>query len=308
MTTRIAGLLALAFALALVPRAASACSALVCNGPKPAFAEGARIPANATALAFEPIWSGGEMTATEGRLVQLDGGAELAVEVEPGLVLLPEPLSTGSYELELIGDCEGEPVSVVVAFEVTEAAGLPEALGAASAGALQSGTVPTPTVDGSCHADIEAAYVDVEVELDPAAAPWADLLLWSTLVDGNVYAPSPTLSPGNLWGMPDGYASRPGASWIGAGRDRIFTTCDGSAGVEPGLHEVVFEARLPGTDVVLETAPMQVELACGGEPDPSEPTSEGSSGCSVGSAGAGSHAALALPLLALITFARRRRS
>ena len=36
-------------------------------------------------------------------------------------------------------------------------------------------------------------------------------------------------------------------------------------GLSEGTHEIVFEASLPGTDIVLSTAPLSVELSCGDE-------------------------------------------
>ena len=119
-----------------------------------------------------------------------------------------------------------------------------------------------------CVDEVDAAYVDAIVSLDPSARPWERLLVWETIVDGAPYAPSGSYSPESGYGLPEGYVSDAAGSWLGRGIDRVYATCAGlpanvfDEGVEPGIHEVSFRAHLPGTDIALETGVAAIDLVC----------------------------------------------
>lgn len=62
--------------------------------------------------------------------------------------------------------------------------------------------------------------------------------------------------------------SRIGRGWDGVAHDRVFVACEEPSFrpttpvLEPGRHTVMVEARLPGTDIVLETSKQSVDLEC----------------------------------------------
>lgn len=82
------------------------------------------------------------------------------------------------------------------------------------------------------------------VALDAATAPWADLLFYTTEVDGK------------RWSALAHEVDRTpiGASWKGRGRDVIYAACaapggGGRSGLAEGKHRVVIKAKLLGTAV-----------------------------------------------------------
>lgn len=281
--------LLVAAALVGAPGDASACSAAACQ-PVTVAAEGGvlHLPATAPGVRLEPGFDpsvAGPVTPLV-RLFEVDPVSgeyvEQAVRVEDDIAI-PEIgfRPDAQYELEVRSECLGEPVTDVVMIVTGAEASLPGALGALHAGSTTAGSVPAPVSTGSCYEDIAASYVDVSVELDPTTSPWSDALVWETLVDGAPYAPRGTLTTSNPWGLPGDYSADPRGSWRGPARDRVYAACDPTAveqseGVAEGPHEVVMRAYVPGTDVVLETAPVIVELACAVEPptyeDPSCPS------------------------------------
>ena len=136
------------------------------------------------------------------------------------------------------------------------------------------------------------------------AAPWRDVLLYSTVVDSgpwNVASSINQLLP-------------PGESWIGRGKDRIFERCDNNPdpvfrGLATDIHAVVFHATLAATQLDLATDQITVATSCTGDgsgsgSDPTDPTTTPpeAAGCS-----STSPATPGLLLGALVLGLRRRR-
>jgi uncharacterized protein (TIGR03382 family) len=260
------GLFGLGGLCADVPRAA-ACSAFACQGAEAVVPVDGLVPANAPAMellhAFEAD------VAVE--LLELGAGTAHGVSRAESLVMFDAPLVEGErYRLRAITSCETleEPRIAEVEFEVGAAAPLPTALGALSAGDSTLGEVSQPA-SGSCFEPAAAAYVDIELTHPLETLPWKDVLVYHTYVDGEIYAPQGSIIPRHREGWssegtpPD---SLLGGSWIGRGRDRIYAQCGESNGVNEGVgegpHMVRMRATLPGTDLVLETAEIPIELSC----------------------------------------------
>lgn len=192
-------------------------------------------------------------------------------------------------------------------FTVTENVPLPTALGVLTADSESHRTI---TIDSAtCDEQVSVCGVAVEIALSPEAQPWADALSYSTLVDGQPWHVVRSALFPNVTG----------GSFVGRGKDVIFARspvpADGTApGTSFGTHTIVMRATLPGTDLMLETAPIEINLDCGDQPMPDggEPGIEGvSDGCSCSIVGPrATHSFAWAWSLALITLliARRVRS
>jgi hypothetical protein len=123
---------------------------------------------------------------------------------------------------------------------VTPARPRPRRLGVLTKRAPVRGPLEVTTWSGSCSDTADAVYVDVELDLFAEAKPWADALVFVTLVDGQPWFPSTGLGFGHAYGE----------SWVGRGRDRLYASCepkehdDKDRGLEPGLHEVRIKAHV----------------------------------------------------------------
>jgi len=161
-------------------------------------------------------------------------------------------------------------------FTVTESAPLPTTLGVLAADTESHRTI---TIDSaSCDEQVSVCGVAVEIALSAEARPWADALSYSTSVDGQPWRMARSALFPNVTG----------GSFVGRGTDVIFARspapADGTAaGTSFGTHTIAMRARLPGTDLILETAPIEINLDCGDQlmPDGGEPGTENvSNGCS----------------------------
>jgi MYXO-CTERM domain-containing protein len=143
-----------------------------------------------------------------------------------------------------------------------------------------------------CDDVIAAAQAAIVLAHSPEAEPWADVLHYRTIVDGEIYRPRNSVRQ----------IVPSGESWVGRAEDLLYAGCSGASGdtntgLDSGVHRVRFEADLfaGGAPVTLSTDEVEVVLRCrriGG-------------GCSVGGTapiGAGLYLLLALALLL-----RRRR-
>ena len=285
--------LLLATALVVAPRTVSACGAPICQPTQVALGDSVVIPANAPGLALQLGTNGtGEVpTPTVHLYEQTAEGdwVEQAVELDGALVIPSVGLAPDTtYRLEVEDSCGDEPIVDAVMIETVGERALPDSLGTTIASAPVSGTVPVSTVAGSCNDEVDATYIDVSVDLDPTAADWIPLLGWTTYVDGEVYRPIGTIAPWNPITLPADYVVDPRGSWRGPAVDRIYTRCGDLSegaydeGVDEGVHEVVFQAFLPGTDIVVTTASISIELSCtppGPGTDCSEEGSSEEDGC-----------------------------
>lgn len=160
----------------------------------------------------------------------------------------------------------------VASWTVTDAVPLPTTLGTLGVEVVASGTVPQPTLNATCDEPMTTTYADLVLAPSTEAAPWSDLFVYETLVDGEVFLPTVSISPFNGY---SGQSQAFGGSWRGRGIDRVFARCGSMTnGLPEGTHGVSMRARLPDGTVVT-TAEVSIRLTC-----PPDGTLHGS-GCSV---------------------------
>lgn len=281
---------------------AEACSPPPCWAGSFAPRAGATIPANAPGLLWRPMSTSDGQQLADPRRVTLTKEPDLTplaftpVTLEDGTVLIvpAEPLVDGArYTLSDGNECGFTGTfGPRVTFDVGPAAPLPTRLGALRADEPVRGPVAIETAAGTCTAQLEAVRVDVGIVADHGATPWLALLQFSTTVDGRAWRPRADLNQ----------VVPLGESWVGFASDRVFTGCPATPdnGIGVGAHVVTFEARLPGSDEVLVSEPLDIVLACdadGGDED--DDGGEGG-GCTAGGLGAS-------PWLGLAVLALRRR-
>lgn len=110
----------------------------------------------------------------------------------------------------------------------------------------------------SCSGWLKVSQARIAARLPGEFMKWEDQLLFTTIVNGR-----PWLTARSLCSLIE-----PGRGWDSVAHDRVFTACEepsfspiGQA-LAPGKHSVMVEARLPGTDIVLQTEKRLVDLAC----------------------------------------------
>jgi MYXO-CTERM domain-containing protein len=304
--------LCLPFVALASPSPADACSRTPCWGTQFFPETSTAVPANLPAFVWQPS---GEATATDPDQVALTGngnGTPLPFTATPRgdgtYLIVPSPaLDEGSYVLSDNNQCLGSagPRS---SFTLGPAAPLPAQLGMLVAAPPQHGNLGVATAKGSCNELVYAAYVDLQLVLAPDAEPWANALHYETLVDGKRYRAAADINQ----------IIPLGSSWVGRGRDRVIARCDSAtpdgtfSGVEPGMHEIVLRATIPGTQIVLASSSVLVDLSCAHNCDGvhggdagfgGHGHHDGHDGCSTAG---GTPGVLGLALIALIG-ARRRR-
>lgn len=277
---------ALGFSL-LVQSPVEACSAAPCNGPGWILPESGTLPASAETLlwvASVPVLEPPALATTADlSFVDTTGGGEVVLElmltavssdeywVEP-----VEPLEEGhTYRLTGASFCDEPSLTtdpVVAEFTAGPSAAQPAGapLGTLLLEPQLLGDLQIATWDGSCSQIVTAAQVAFSVELSAEAAPWAEVLLYETLVDGHAWSATETLEqPGPPPWDPPG----PGESWQGRGRDLVFANCSPTGfapedGAGPGEHTIRMIATLPGhSGIVLESDEVTIDLDCGEQAD-----------------------------------------
>ncbi len=261
-----------------------------------------------------------EVDPTQIELVQVTAAGETPVAVTatplensglhlvtPAAPLLPD----ADYRLRAKQFCSGEapvewPTQAIV--HTTSAAPLPTALGELKTFNVGEHMLNVVTTNGGCFATVFLMSRRVEIALSEEASPWKNVLVYETLVDGQPWRPSRSMT--DIVPL--------GGSWQGRGRDLVFTTCneDDEAffpGLTEGMHTLQMRATIPGTDVALETEPVGFELACPPQSPPGEvePQLDNEGSCSVavpGGASEGAAAAGALILGLAAAGARKRRA
>ena len=118
----------------------------------------------------------------------------------------------------------------------------------------------------SCSDTRGVSNVQAAAELPIGADDWRDQLLYRTLIDDRVWVGKSSLCQVIL----------PGRSLADeAGRDTIYSACieeterdrywSWARGfLEPSTHTLTMQAFLPGTDIVLETETVTIDLSCPG--------------------------------------------
>lgn len=300
-------------ALEVVPRLATACSAPVCWPGAFVPGDGAHVPANVPGLVWRPMGNLANPGAGDPSKVSLvatdapNTPLALTAHANPDGTFTFTPTSAliagKQYTLADATVCAASSTLATpsVTFTATAAAPLPAALGTTSAMALGVGPIQLATASGSCSVDATADRVDLTLIAAADAAPWRDLLLFSTWVDGSA------------WGASGAFNTEPalGASWVGHGADRVFERCSGgdatsSLGVAAGSHTGHLTATLPGTSLSLATADTSFTTSCGAGPSEG-PTDPGSAPANHGCSASGGATTPALGALGLVVLARRRR-
>lgn len=310
----------MAAAAALASPPAQACSSTAACTRTTLYPIGATVPANVPA--FEWWLSTALPNAAPGIQLEVQaGGAWSALPIDVtadafsfAYTIRPrQALTAGaSYRLTMPPSCvppdpTGTPSTRE--FVAGDAAPFPTRLGTLTATPPESAIIQQPEfVPGICAYHARGTISVVTVQLAPEAQLWEPMLIYQAQVDGQPYgglveAFNPDVQP------PPGYTNH------GRGTVRLGVLC-GPANGEPftaqrdlaeGAHDVVFRARVAGTDTWLATDPLRVELRC------DAPRRDGSTGCAVPRAGtrrergaAERSAALAV-LVALAALGQRRR-
>jgi MYXO-CTERM domain-containing protein len=156
---------------------------------------------------------------------------------------------------------------------------------------LHEGLLLLANGSASCADNYHSAYADLSVVLAGSAIPYADVLRYSILVDGEVFDQDAfNISADDRWLTPS-----LGGGPLGRGVGRIYTTCEtthtasGTHSLTPGKHQVQMVADLPdGTR--LATGKHEVTLAPAHCPVPdagdSAPQTGGSGSVDAGDAAA----------------------
>lgn len=266
--------LACCVVVALIPFWATESAACGCLLPKPVILprSGATLPANVPAF----LWVGPELHGppSEFALDRLDDGSQVSVsiDVEPFdetlapvdlprsfgvswfLVVPQEELQPGNrYQLSVTHNTE----TLAAFWTIMEPVPLPETLGTLEVGQGQQTDLQLISYRGGCLATEPASWVDMRVAYTAEADAWQGTMFFNTEANGAPWTPDTNLC----------HPLRT-ESWVGPGVDRVLAVC---RPIEPGerllslgegVHEVKLRAWLPGTDIVLETNPAEVQLTC----------------------------------------------
>jgi hypothetical protein len=253
-------LAAVMFSLAALDASPAAACSRICFSPGVVLPlDGGAVPANAV----WPFFSSGD-GPEQASLVRVDSGAPVGVVIDADaiyFVRVTEPIAPGAYRLDLLTNCLESPRRSQV-FDVLPEAPLPSTLGRLRAEPPDDLRVGLDA-GGLCQAHVDGVGSRVSIELDPEAMPWADVLVFSTVVDGAEYRPRHIAGDGA--NAENG--AHAGGSWEGRGRDLLFAACSGSnhptvGDLEEGIHRVKMTATLAGTPLFLETEEVEIELRC----------------------------------------------
>ena len=135
---------------------------------------------------------------------------------------------------------------------------------------LYSEAIRVVATGGPCSTAQGVAQALTEVTLPRVASEWRDQLLYRTLVDGEVWRGRVSLCA----------HYPPGRTWKEVGEDLVYSACPepsgrsqtetgvisrddgGHRGLSAAQDAVKVQAFLPGTDIVLETETLTVDLSC----------------------------------------------
>lgn len=262
-------LLAALACLHAAPRVADACSAPACWPGAFLPAEGVQVPANLPGIVWQPTASnlGDPAEATNVVLATADAPTTplpftaMPLGTAGAYVLVPDaPLAPGTAYVVRDGNACGDTLGPTTSFTTAGDAPLPSSLGTIYT-SYTRGPLEVGTSSGSCSTEVDAAIVDLELELDAGALPWRDALVYETFVDGQPWRATASIN----------VRSAPGTSWVGRGKERLYRVCSAQdtsvgEGLTAGPHEVTIVATVPGSSVVVATQTATVDLSCGGLP------------------------------------------
>lgn len=255
--------------LVVAERDAEACSRASCYPTLVAPGSGGSMPASAPGFVFEADFDTVAVELLDPNGAPIGGAVKKVASLGHSVFAPSKPLVAGTYTFRY-GDCPDAgpgsgPTTKEARVTITPAVPLPT-----KAGTLRvtgAGRVDTHanTSSGSCTEEVDAAYVDLAIDLDAATAPYRDVLSWQTYVDGKWY-----------WGSSLG-TPQPAT---GGARSalRLFTACDtkGTSGRDNGLaagaHRVELRPILAGGATTIAPAEIGVKVTCDGENGKVEPT------------------------------------
>jgi len=253
-------------ALALNAAPVRACSGSVCSPGRFLPRDGATIPQNTPALAWQVTRAAEPegVDVAEPQLLHVTGDSTAVVDyvVEAGPPgwswIVPAALVEGErYRLQMDGECASEAVE----FDVGPVAELPEALGVTRVGAVRRERVAVAEFTHACFEFLPGVRADVSLGLAPAAEPWAGLWLYETWVDDELWSPAWTSGDEEPYDLPDDehivYAECPAAGDEGV--DDTYW----HVGLAEGRHVVKMRATLPGHDGYLLASAETTRLECG---------------------------------------------
>lgn len=282
-----AAMLAATFATMATPSTSYACTPAGCDTGYTLPRSG-EIPGGVDTILWVPHSSAAvtgleDIEASDIEVVKVEGDGESTValtlgrdEQQNGIFALQfdEPLQPDSeykvYSRDLCDANSTEPTQQIATLRTGPEAAEPTSLGELVVGDAFVDDLDVATDDGSCNMTIGAVQLPVELDLSADAAAWENMFRYQTFVrvdgdDERGWWPSHSL--------PEFVPV--GESWQGRGEDLLFAMCEppehGSAdglafsALEEGTHEVFMRATIPGTDVSLETEPVQFVLDCDGE-------------------------------------------
>lgn len=248
-----------AAALVFFTDQARACSA-PCSTSKLAPATGAIIPASVPGL---PVFGGapaaGAIQLRDGAGALVAGSIQKDPSSQRSYFLPASPLAPGNYEATAKTGCNAAGFEAAT-FTVGAAKPLPLTTGALSVKRAFRENTQATTSAGSCTEAVDAAMVDLALDVDAALEPYAPVLSWETKVDDKWWS-------GQNGGIPSTSA---GAALRAHGQLRLFTACDGLTpsgrfnGLAPGAHDVSVRAVLTG-GARIEAATIRVNVTCGAD-------------------------------------------
>jgi MYXO-CTERM domain-containing protein len=173
-----------------------------------------------------------------------------------GDTLMPEtPLVLhAQYVLRTIDVCDGVEDVMEQHFVVVSAAAPPEWLGVLDVTATDQIDVVSTDEEGFC-VDERLAGVEVALSDSPDLYFWGELMDFELIVDGEPWTPA--VAP--AWTIDSETREL---------RSAIYASCEGAPdfavadGVASGEHRVVARAHLPGSNIVVESEPLDVVVHC----------------------------------------------
>lgn len=311
------------------PTVANACGGAVCIHDQ-FLPRAGKVPANIPAIAWQPGYNA-DPPSDAGSAAPLPrfecraaNGTTRTVrftalpEDRPDHLRLDEPLVAGEHCTITSGvpNCDAEIgpryLNGQAEFDVGAASPLPKQIGLIAVTGAKIGRVDV-AADASCSEGIRSCTMRTSLELSEAAAPWKDVLQFETIVDGERFA---------IW-HDQAIPNELGGLFQGREHDVVFAPLDEIPDnvhdfrqLDIGEHTLALRAQLPGSDAIIETPAVSVELDCGrdGQPELAENVvSSDSGGCTVASQLGSSQRQSALlgswsMLLGMLLLAARRRT
>ena len=183
--------LTLASALVVAERDAAACSRAACYPTLVAPASGGAMPASAPGFVFEADFDAVDVQLLDPNGVSIGGSVKKVASLGHSVFAPSKALGEGTYTFRY-GDCPSAgpgsgPTTKEARVTITPAVPLPTKAGTLRVTGSGRVDTHTNTSSGSCTEEIDAAYVDLAIDLDAATSPYRDVLSWQTYVDDKWY-------------------------------------------------------------------------------------------------------------------------